>query len=67
MIGPIKVKVSNPPCPNCGGMAGYHSRDCAEKKLGAIADAVLDYKPPAKEKATKRRAKRRRKRAAKKG
>jgi hypothetical protein len=37
------------------------------KELDAIADAVLGYKPPAKEKATKRRAKRRRKRDAKKG
>lgn len=36
------------------------------KDLDAIADAVLRYKPPAKEKATKRREKRRAKRAQKK-
>jgi len=37
------------------------------KDLDAITDAVLRYKPPAKEKATVRREKRRRKRDAKKG
>ena len=38
----------------------------APKDLDTIADVVLAYKPPAKEKATKRREKRRAKRAQKK-
>lgn len=37
------------------------------KELDAIADVVLRYRPPAKEKATKRRTKRRSKGVAKKG
>lgn len=37
------------------------------KELDAIADVVLRYRPPEKQKATKRREKRRRQRAAKKG
>jgi hypothetical protein len=36
------------------------------KELGTIADAVLRYRPPEKEKATKKRDKRRRQRVAKK-
>jgi hypothetical protein len=36
-------------------------------ELDAIADVVLRYKPPQKEKATKKRETRRRKRAEKKG
>ena len=39
----------------------------APKELDAIANVVLAYRPPEKEKATKQREKRRRKRAAKKG
>jgi len=37
------------------------------KDLDTIADVVLRYRPPAKEKATKRRTKRRSKRIANKG
>jgi hypothetical protein len=37
------------------------------KDLNAIADVVLAYKPPEKEKATKRRAKQKATRDAKKG
>lgn len=39
----------------------------ALKELDRITDAVLAYRPPKKEKATKRREKRRRQRDAKKG
>ncbi len=37
------------------------------KELDTIADVVLRYRPPEKQKATKQREKRRAKRAAKKG
>ncbi len=28
MIGKIAITTKNPPCNRCGGMAGYHSKDC---------------------------------------
>jgi hypothetical protein len=28
MIGKVKVTTKNPPCPDCGGMAGYHAKAC---------------------------------------
>lgn len=32
MIGKVTVTTKNPPCRDCGGMAGYHSPRCPRKR-----------------------------------
>ncbi len=46
MIGKVTCKTPNPPCRSCGGMAGYHSKDCGfnlnELHIATIEEMITE-------------------------